>query len=78
MDEPELWDALRAEGVNADDPEIRATVRSVLATIDAVEERSGGHAARRCMESVHAALTYVLRHPDTKDMSSFEQEFGEE
>ena len=75
MEEAELWNALRDRGVDADDPDIRAVVRQALAAIDEVRERSGGHAARRCAKAMHEALDYELSHPDTSDMSSFEDEF---
>ncbi len=78
MDEPHLFDALRAEGVDADDPEIRAAVRLATGHVDDVRRRLGTHRARRCMEAMHAALAYQLQHPDVEDMSSFESSYDEE
>jgi hypothetical protein len=77
VDEPEIFDALRSRGVDADDPEIRAAVRTVLTHIDEVRERSGRHRARRHMEAMLHTVRYVLEHPDVGDMSSFEAEFRE-
>ncbi len=78
MDSPKLWDALRAQGIDADEPEVRTAVRACLRSLDAVQARADEHAARRCREAVHAALAYELRHPPTGDMTSFEDEFNEE
>jgi len=75
MERSDLWDALRARGVDADDPEIRATVRTTLDAVEDVRQRLGHHHARRCMEAMHRALAYELEHPDTDDMSRFEDEF---
>lgn len=72
MDGPDLWDALRERGLDADDPDVRAAVRATLESIERVHERSGAPAARRCVHAMRAALDYHLRHPDTGDMSSFE------
>jgi hypothetical protein len=78
MNLSELWNELRQNGVDADDPEIRASVRATLATVDDVRRREGGHVARRCSEAMHQALSYTLSHPDTGDMSVFEEEFDED
>lgn len=78
MSEPDLFDALRAAGVDADDREIRAAVRVVTGHVDEVRRRDGIHRARRCMEAMHATLAYQLRHPDVADMGSFEAAYDEE
>ncbi len=78
MERSELWDALRAGGVDADDPEIRATVRTTLDAVDDVGRRVGFHHARRCLEAMHLALAYELEHPDTDDMTRFEDEFEDD
>lgn len=78
MNEPDLFDALRARGIDAADPGIRAGVRIMGAHVDAVRERAGTHAARRCMQAMHEALAYQLAHPDVDDMSTFEAYFDEE
>ncbi len=80
MNEPDIFDALRRQGIDADDPEIRAAIRLVLEYIQDVRERSGPHAARRCMEAMHQALAYQLQHPDVgeDEMSRFEAEFDDE
>lgn len=75
MNEPDLFDALRAEGIDADDPEVRAAVRAVSGYSNDAMTRLGTHRGRRCMEAMHAALTYALQHPDVGDMSSFEADF---
>jgi hypothetical protein len=77
MEQPDLWDALRDQGINADKPEIRAAVRASLEIIEDVRQREGPHTARRCAEAMHQALSYELRHPDTRDMSRFENEFDD-
>lgn len=75
---PDLWTALRERGIDADDHEIRAAVRAVLATIADVEQRHDAYVARRCARAAHLALSYHLQHPATGDMSLFEDEFGED
>ena len=75
MERSDLWDALRARGVDADDPEIRATVRTTLDAVEDVRQRLGYPHARRCTEAMHRALAYELAYPDTHDMSRFEDEF---
>ena len=60
---------------DADDPEIRAAVRATLESIDDVRRRAGPYVARRCTEAIDLALAYQLQHPDTSDMSRFEDEF---
>lgn len=76
--EPDIFDSLRRNGVEADDPEIRASVRTVLDHLAEVEDREGPHTVRRCMEAIRAALSYQLDHPDVDDMSRFESEFGDD
>lgn len=76
--ETELFQALRAQGVDADDPQIRAAVRLVVAHVDDVATRHGSHTARRCTEAMDAALVQLLRHPDVEDMSSFEAAYDDE
>jgi hypothetical protein len=78
MEGPDLWGALRESGVDADDPDVRAAVRAALQSIERVRERSGVPAARHCAQAIQAALAYQLRHPDTEDMSSFEDDYREE
>jgi len=78
LNEPDLFDALRRTGIDADDHEVRAAIRVVTAYLDEVRQRLGTHAARRCMEALHAALDYQLQHPDVGDMSSFEADFDEQ
>lgn len=78
MNEPNLFDALRADGVDADDREIRAAVRVVAGYVDEVRHRLGTHRARRCMEAMYVALAYQLQHPDVGDMSGFEAAYDEE
>ncbi|GEM_PF-3507898 len=78
MDGPDLWEALRQSGLDADDPDLRACVRATLESIERVRERSGEQAARRCSQAILAALAYELRHPDTEDMSSFEDDVRDE
>lgn len=78
FDEPEMFDVLRAQGIDADDPLIRGAVRSVLASVEEIEEREGVHRARRCMEAIRAALNHRLQRPDITDLSSFEDDFHEE
>jgi hypothetical protein len=78
MNEPDLFDALREQGIDADDDEIRAAIRTTLAHVSGVRDRLGTHHARRCMEAVNAALSYELRHPDVGDMSSFEESYDDE
>lgn len=75
---PDLWSALREQGVDADDPEIRAAVRAAFETIDDVWQRAGPYIARRCTEAIDLALAYQLQHPDTSDMSRFEDEFEDD
>lgn len=77
MDTPGLWDDLRAQGINADDAEVRTAVRTCLESLDGIRERSGEHAARRCLVAVHAALDHAMRHPSIGDMTSFEDEFDD-
>lgn len=77
MTESELFDALRERGVDADDPDVRAAVRAVVANVREVKGRAGPHAARRCMEAMQEALFFWLQHPDVEDMSSFEREFDD-
>jgi hypothetical protein len=77
MDRTGLWDALRERGVDADDSEIRAAVRVCLLQLDQINARSGSYAARRACEAMHAALDFALDHPDTGDMSRFEQQFDD-
>jgi hypothetical protein len=78
VNEPDLFAALRDEGIDADDHEIRAAVRAVLRHVDDVHRRRGTHEARRCMEAMHEALALRLRHPDVADMSSFEASYDED
>ena len=78
MDGPDLWEALRQRGIDADDPEVRAAVRAALESIESIGTRSGEQAARRCARAIQAALAYQLRHPDTQDMSSFEDDVRDE
>lgn len=78
MNEPNLFAALRAVGVDADDPEIRTAVRAISVHVDAVRQREGVHRARRCMEAMHAMLAYQLQHPDVDDMSSFEAAYDQD
>lgn len=78
MDGPDLWEALRQKGLDADDPDVRAAVRAALESIERVRERSGEQAAWRCAQAIQAALAYQLRHPDTGDMSSFEDDVRDE
>lgn len=78
MKEPDLFEALRAQGIDADDGEVRAAVRATLSHVAGVRDRLGSHRARRCMEAMHAALAYELRHPDVGDMSSFEESYDDE
>lgn len=78
MDEPEMFNTLRAEGVDADQPEIREAVRGTLDLVDRLEERTDVHTARQCMTAMRAALKYRLLHPDIDDMSNFESEFDVE
>jgi hypothetical protein len=73
----DLWNALRERGIDADDPEIRAAVRVVLETVNDVGQRADHYVARRCAEAMQVALSYQLQHPETSDMSRFEDEFGE-
>lgn len=75
--EPDIFDSLRRNGVEADDPEIRASVRTVLDHLGEVEEREGSHTARRCMEALRVVLSYQLEHPAVDDMSRFESEFDD-
>ena len=78
MDGPDLWEALRQRGLDADDRDVRVAVRAALESIERVGERSGEAAARRCAQGVQAAMAYQLRHPDTGDMSSFEDDVRDE
>lgn len=78
MNEPDLFEALREQGVDADDEEVRAAIRVVLSRVSDVRGRLGTHRARRCMDAMHAALSYALRHPDVGDMSSFEESYDDE
>lgn len=78
MNEPDMFDALRQRGIDAADPEIRASVRVVVAHVDAVRDRIGTHGARRCMRAMHEALAYQLAHPDVGDMSTFEAAYEDE
>lgn len=78
MEEPDVFDALRSRGVDADNPEVRAAVRLVLTHIDEVRKRAGPQSARRCMDAMRHALAYELQHPDVGDMSGFEAEFDDE
>ncbi len=73
-----MTDALRERGIAAAVPEVRAGIRVMVAHIDAVRERAGTHAARRCLRAMHEALTYQLAHPDVDDMSTFEAAYDEE
>lgn len=76
MEEPEIFDAIRREGIDADDPEVRKAVRAALEHIEGVRARTDDETARRCMSAVSRALSYQLQHPDVGDMSWFESEFG--
>jgi hypothetical protein len=78
MDGPDLWEALRQRGLDADDPDVRAAVRTALKSIESISARSGEQTARRCAQAIQAALAYQLRHPDTQDMSSFEADVRDE
>jgi len=78
MNEPDLFDALREQGIDANDAEVRAAIRATRSHVSGVRDRLGGHRARRCMEAMHAALAYELRHPDVGDMSSFEESYDDE
>ena len=78
MDGPDLWEALRQRGLDADDPDVRAAVRAALESIQSISTRSGEQAARRCAQAIQAALAYQLRHPDTQDMSPFEDDVRDE
>ena len=78
MDESQLFESLRTRGIDADDPEIRAAVRTVTAHVADVARRHDPHHARRCMEAMQAALAYQLAHPDVGDMSSFEAAYDED
>lgn len=77
MENPGLWDQLRAMGIDADDPQIRTVVRTCLEEIERVRQGHGLPAARRSMEAIHAAMTHELQHPGTDDMSGFEDQFGD-
>lgn len=78
MEERDIFDAIRQEGIDADDPEVRNSVRTALAQIEDVRSRKDAETARRCMRAVAAALSYELQHPDVDDMSGFESEFDDE
>lgn len=78
MSEPDLFAALRAQGIDSGDAEIRAAIRAVSNHADEVRARRGPHVARRCMEAMEGALTYLLGHPPVDDMSSFEAAYDEE
>jgi hypothetical protein len=75
--ESSLFNALRDQGIDADDREIRAAVRAVFAHVEGVFVRGGPDAARRCMQAMRAALDYRLEHPDRDDMSAFESAFDD-
>lgn len=78
MEERDIFDAIRKEGIDADEPEVREFVRLVLEHIADVRSRRDDDTARRCMRAVATALSYQLQHPDVEDMSGFEREFGDE
>ena len=78
MEDSGLWDQLRSMGIDADDPQIRAIVRTCLAGVEEVRQRHGLPAARRSMQAIHAAMSHELQHPGTDDMSRFEDQFGDE
>lgn len=76
MEEPDVFDAIRQEGIDADDPEVRESVRVAFEHVEAVRARTDDATASRCMRAMSTALTYQLQHPDVGDMSRFESEFG--
>lgn len=78
MEEPDIFDAVRRQGIDADDPEVRSAVRVVLEHMDSVRERAGDSTERLCMRAVVAALTFQLQHPDVDDMSTFEADLDSE
>lgn len=77
MNEPNIFDALRGEGIDADDPDVREAVRLTLDHVVDVRARAGDEVARLCMRAMSRALTYQLKHPDVRDMSGFEADFDE-
>lgn len=74
MDEPTMFNVLRANGIDADRSEIREAVRSVLALVEGIEQGTDEHTARLCMTAMRAALRYRLLHPNIDDMSLFESD----
>lgn len=78
MNEPDLFDALRSKGVDADDPVLRAAVREVVSHLDGVKRDHGPVMERRCMEGMAAALAFMLAHPDVGHMESFEAQFDDD
>lgn len=76
MNEPDLFDALRAAGIDADRAEIRAAVRMLVEHIEMLRADSDPYVARACMEAMNVALRHLLSHPEVTDMSSFENDFG--
>lgn len=78
MNEPDIFDALRREGIDADDPVVRDAVRTVVAHVEGVRERNGAETARLAVRAMHHALTYQVQHPDVGDMGGFETQFDED
>lgn len=78
MNEPNIFDAIRGDGIDADDPHVREAVRVALDHVQGVRARAGDDVARLCMRAMSRALTYQLKHPDVRDMSGFEADFDDE
>lgn len=75
IDEADVFDALRRDGIDADLPEVRAAVRVVIQHVEAVRGDQDPYAARRCMEAMAATLRFLLTHPEVTDMARFEEVF---
>ena len=75
MNDPDIFDAIRGEGIDADDPRVRKAVRVVFDHIKDVRASEGDEVARLCMRAMSRALAYQLQHPDVGDMSGFEADF---
>ncbi len=75
IDEADVFDALRRDGIDADLPEVRAAVRVVMRHVEEVRGHTDPYAARRCIEAMDAALHFMLTHPEVGDMASFEGEW---
>lgn len=78
MDERDIFDALRREGIDADDPIVRKAVRTVIDHVEGLRDREGAETARLAIRTMYRTLAYQVQHPDVGDMEGFEAQFGDD